>query len=89
MLAIEIELLTGRLPYEAASLGALLREVSQRPAPRLHGLRPDVPPELSLLVARLLEKLPEHRLTDARSLADDLDAILAALPERAPLDGPE
>jgi serine/threonine-protein kinase len=82
------ELVAGRLPYESTSLGALLRQVSQLPAPGLHELRHDVPPELSALVARLLEKNPDHRPPDAGILADSLDAIARALPDQAPQDGP-
>lgn len=78
------ELLAGRLPYEATSLGALLRQVSQLPAPPLHALRPDVPPALSALVARLLEKSPDRRPTSAQRLAEELDAVAFALGGDAP-----
>jgi serine/threonine-protein kinase len=82
------ELLTGRLPYEATSLGDLLRQVSQRPAPPLQGLRHDAPPALSALVARLLEKSPERRPPSAQSLAAELDALLGATADRPPPDRP-
>lgn len=74
------ELLTGRLPYEAASLGALLRQVSQVAAPAVQALRPEVPPPLSALVARLLAKSPEHRPRGAQDVADELQALLPGLP---------
>ncbi len=74
------ELLTGRLPYGATSLGALLQQVSQLPAPALHALQPQAPPALSELVARLLAKSPAHRPTGARAVAEALDAMLPDLP---------
>lgn len=82
------ELLTGRLPYEATSLGALLRQVSQLPAPPVHALRPDVPPALSALVARLLEKSPGQRPPSAQRLAEELDALVLALGGELPPGGP-
>jgi len=81
------ELLTGRLPYEAASLGALLQQVSQVPAPPVQELRQEVPAALSALVARLLEKSPDRRPPSARSLATELDAMISAPAQRAPQGG--
>ncbi|MBL8289295.1 MAG: serine/threonine protein kinase [Rubrivivax sp.] len=78
------ELLTGRLPHEAASLGALLRQVASRPAPPLHLLRPDVPPELSDLVARLLARDKTERPADAATLAQALQALGIALADDVP-----
>jgi eukaryotic-like serine/threonine-protein kinase len=74
------ELLTGQLPYEATSLGALLRQVSQLPAPAVRTLRLEVPPALSDLVARLLAKRPAHRPAGAQVVAEALDAMLPDLP---------
>ena len=70
------ELLTGRLPHEASTLGALLVQVSNRAAPRVSTLRPDLPPALNTLVADLLEKRPERRPADANAVADQ-QAIFA------------
>ncbi|MBK9136839.1 MAG: serine/threonine protein kinase [Betaproteobacteria bacterium] len=78
------ERLAGRLPHEAASLGALLREVSCTPAPPLERFKPDAPPALSALLARLLAKEREHRPADAATLARELEALLATLPAEAP-----
>ncbi len=73
------ELLTGRLPYEAASLGELLHQVSRVDAPPVRLLQPQVPKQLSALVARLLEKAPERRPRDAQTLARETEHLLLAL----------
>lgn len=65
-------LLAGRLPYQGASLGALLRRVANERAPALASLRPDLPRPLSDLVASLIEKNPAHRPGDAGVLAERL-----------------
>lgn len=70
------ELLTARLPHQADSLGALLRAVMQTPAPAVRELRPDAPPALATLTARLLEKDRERRPESARALADTLEGLL-------------
>jgi len=66
------ELLAGRLPHEASSMGELLRQVAQEPAPDLRTLRPDVPPALAALVGRLLAKAPAERPADAAVVAAEL-----------------
>jgi serine/threonine-protein kinase len=62
------ELLAGRPPFEAASIGALLRAVAQEPPPPLASLRPDWPAamaeHLDALVAPLLDKDPARRPAD-------------------------
>ncbi|MFO1285146.1 MAG: serine/threonine-protein kinase [Rubrivivax sp.] len=81
------ELLTARLPHEAPSLGALLRQVASGPAPPLHGLRPDVPAALSELVARLLAKDKAQRPADAATLAQALQSMAAELAHDTPAAG--
>jgi serine/threonine protein kinase len=69
------QLLTGRLPHESHSMGELLRQVAQEPAPDLQLLRPDLPTEVATLLARLLAKRPEQRPADGDVLAADLRSI--------------
>jgi eukaryotic-like serine/threonine-protein kinase len=66
------ELLAGRRPHDAASMGELLRQVAQQPAPDLRTLRPAVPAALAALVARLLAKSPADRPADAGTVAAEL-----------------
>jgi serine/threonine-protein kinase len=78
------ELLAGRLPHEADSLGELLRRVSRLPAPDLATLQPQVPSDLAQLVARVLDKDPARRPPDATALAAQLRAIAQALAPAPP-----
>lgn len=72
---ILFELLTGRLPHEASSLGELLRRVAQEPPPDLRSLRPDLPDDLATLLDTLLAKQPGARPGHAEALATHLRAI--------------
>jgi serine/threonine-protein kinase len=66
------ELLTGRLPHPAATLGELLRAVSAgEPVPLGHW-RPDLPAGLAALVAQLLQRDPAARPQDLHRLAAEL-----------------
>ena len=66
------ELLTGRRPHEASSLGQLLRQVVAEPAPDLRTLRPELPAELAQECARVLSRRPAERHADGDALADAL-----------------
>lgn len=81
------ELLTGRLPFEAASLGTLLQQVATRTAPRVTDIRPDLPPALADLVAELLERRIDHRPADAAAVADRLARLQAASSPDRPMPG--
>lgn len=62
------QLLTGRLPHEADTLGELLRRVASQPAPDVRTLRPDLPPPVANLVAGLLARNPDQRPTGGEAL---------------------
>lgn len=68
------ELLAGRPPFEAASLGALLRAVATEAPPRLADLRAGASgaDALDELLAPLLAKDPEERPADARAWASQV-----------------
>lgn len=82
------QLLTGRLPHESHSLGDLLRQVANEPAPDLRQVRPDLPAVLADLVAQLLDKSPARRPRDAQAVADALAQVAAALPVPPAHSGP-
>jgi serine/threonine-protein kinase len=71
------QLLTGELPYEATSLGHLLRQVAQAAPRPLRSLRPDLPASLEAVLSRVLQKAPGLRHADGDALADDLRRVAA------------
>jgi diguanylate cyclase (GGDEF)-like protein len=72
------ELLTGEPPFGRGDPLRLLRDViAAVPAPPAARM-PDLPPLLSDIIMRLLEKEPDRRYQSADGLADDLDALAAA-----------
>jgi serine/threonine protein kinase len=66
------ELLTGRLPYPAGTLGELLRAVSAGEPTPLRQWRADLPQGLTDLVSCLLHRLPDARPQDLNRLAAEL-----------------
>jgi hypothetical protein len=65
-------LLSGRLPFEAKTVPALLARISQEQVPRLTECAAQVPRPLSLLVDRMMARRREDRY-------QDVDVILAEL----------
>src|SRR6266550_80540 len=61
--------LTGRAPFEAANLPAILTKHVYETAPLVQALRPEVPAKLAGLVDRLLRKAPAERFQTADDLA--------------------
>src|SRR3989454_3519601 len=61
--------LTGRAPFEAANLPAILTNHVYEPAPLVRALRPEVPANLAAVVDRLLRKAPPERFQTADDLA--------------------
>ena len=66
------ELLIGRRPFEADSMGDLLRRIAHQTPPRVRTLRPELPALLDDIVARLLAKAPGMRQASAREVALEL-----------------
>ena len=58
-------------------MSELMHKIAEEEAPRLRGIRPELPQRLSSLVARLLSKRPEARYQDGDQLARDLRAVLS------------
>jgi serine/threonine-protein kinase len=78
--ALLFQLLSGRLPFEATTLGELLRRVAQEPAPDLRSLSPAVAEPVARLVADLLAPQPELRPFDGNALAGRLQALHGGAP---------
>jgi predicted Ser/Thr protein kinase len=68
--------LSGRLPFEAGSLPALLVQQATEAAPALGRLAGTAPRELTQAVMRCLEKEPADRFPDAKAFADALSIAL-------------
>ncbi|MFO0577421.1 MAG: AAA family ATPase [Polyangia bacterium] len=73
--SVLFECLTGRPPFTADHVTALLAKLLFDPAPFVRALRPDVPRELAGLLSRLLEKDPRLRPADGAALVYCLDAL--------------
>ena len=69
------ELLVGTSPFTGTSPQATMAAQLTRVPEPLHKVRDDVPPALSDIIARCLEKLPENRPASAQELLRELDSI--------------
>jgi tetratricopeptide (TPR) repeat protein/tRNA A-37 threonylcarbamoyl transferase component Bud32 len=77
------EMATGRLPFTAAAVPTLMRQILLDPPPRLTDIRPDAPERLSRLVSALLEKEPHRRPGSARLILDELGRCQRQTPDAA------
>lgn len=68
---VAFELLSGRRPYQAATLGELMRSVAIGSPPDLALLRPELPAALIADVRALLSRHPADRPASARDIARD------------------
>lgn len=74
------EMLAGRLPFPGDNPMALMYTIANEPPFPLREARPDVPGAVQALVARLLEKDPERRMTAADALRELAGMTGASLP---------
>ena len=70
---VSYQMLTGELPFSAPTVAGILMKQITEPAPVIHEVRGDVPEDLSLAVARCLEKDPENRWPTADTLRRALE----------------
>src|SRR5258706_8177822 len=75
------ELVTGRAPFDANAMTALVARIMQSPPEPLRNFRPDAPELLERIVLRCLEKDRERRYQNVAELA-------VALSSLAPKSGP-
>jgi serine/threonine-protein kinase len=67
--------LTGRPPFEASNVPALLAKHVTEPAPRLAVVRKEVPEKLAVVVDRCLQKDPGARFATGRDLAEAIGQV--------------
>ncbi|HET9132906.1 MAG TPA: protein kinase [Gemmatimonadales bacterium] len=71
---VSYQMLSGELPFNAPTVAGILMKHITEAAPLLHEKFPDVPEDLSLAVARCLEKDPENRWPSADQLRRALES---------------
>lgn len=72
-------LLTGRPPYQAGSLMAVMLKHRDAPAPNLCDARPDIPPELDAVFRRMVAKRPDDRYSTMAEVVRALEPVRAGL----------
>jgi serine/threonine-protein kinase len=75
-------LLTGQRAFEGKSVPAILAKVERENPAAPSGVIPGIPHSVDLIIARMLEKKPEHRYQDGLQLAEDVDDALNDKPPR-------
>jgi serine/threonine-protein kinase len=85
------ELLTDKKPFRGSTLSEITAAVIEHKPPRADEVDPNVPSALAEIVARAMEKDPEHRYRSARALSRELRHWLdenaqAQVPDSLPPD---
>ena len=80
-------LLTGEVPFGGGNVMEKLMSRATNDAPPARSLRPDLPPELEAVIARMLDRNPARRYQTPGDVVDALKPF-AALPNLDPLNSP-
>ena len=72
------EALSGKVPFTADSPLALLRQIVEVEPPDLGELKPDVDPELRTIVARMMAKDRDRRVSSCAEMIEELEKFLEA-----------
>ena len=73
------QLLTGSLPFHADSMASLMFKIANEPYRPLAGARADLPPPLTVIVDKALQKDAAKRYARGSEMSKDLRQLLAAL----------
>ncbi|MGQ9851443.1 MAG: protein kinase domain-containing protein [Aggregatilineaceae bacterium] len=69
------QLVTGRLPYDAATPLAIILKHVNEPLPSPRQIVPDIPEDLEAVICKALAKAPHDRFQSAAEFAEALDAL--------------
>jgi TolB-like protein/predicted Ser/Thr protein kinase len=75
--AVLFYLLTGRPPFVGKNAFAVIKQASDRCAPKLRTIEPELDRNLEAICAKSLEREPQARYASAGDLAEDLERWLA------------
>jgi eukaryotic-like serine/threonine-protein kinase len=81
--AVAYELFSGRPPFTGENPLQILDQLRTVTPPRLSELDPTLPPELSTIVARAIQKEQEQRFADLGEMGRELAAVQRGLGERS------
>jgi serine/threonine protein kinase len=73
------EMMTGHVPFEAQTIGALCAKIGNAVYPPLKELNPAAPSDVAAIISRCLKKNPAERYQSAASLLDDARRAADAL----------
>jgi WD40 repeat protein/serine/threonine protein kinase/DNA-binding SARP family transcriptional activator len=74
------QMLTGEVPFQVASLAALIDKHLHEPLPAVTALRPDLPAQVDAVLRKAAAKEPELRYPDAPAVCEALEAALSGSP---------
>ena len=77
---VMFQLLTGRLPFQAGNIAALVHQILNADPPLPSEFRPDIPSEIDVVVRRAIERDPTVRYLTWEQFAADLAAIASGAP---------
>jgi serine/threonine protein kinase/WD40 repeat protein len=86
---ISFEILTGHIPYEAATDVDLIAQHIRAPIPNILDYRVNLPPDFQVLINRSLSKRREGRFSTAGEMAKALQAVVEGKPIPPPLPVPD
>ena len=72
------QLLTGALPFKADSMATLMFKIANEQHTNACAVRPDLPPQLDVVINRAMQKNAEARYAAGSDMARELRAILSA-----------